>query len=61
MFFSDAITPLMMACNCPDYTSPQEKSFEVVKLLVEKGARTDAINRKRMDALMYAACNGNIS
>ncbi|CAG9766733.1 unnamed protein product [Ceutorhynchus assimilis] len=55
-----AETPLMMVCSCPDYTSPFEKSFEVIKMLVEKGADVRAINRKRMDALMYAACTGNL-
>lgn len=48
----------MMACNCPDYTAPFEKSLAVVKLLIEHGASVQTINRKRMDALMYAACNG---
>uniref|UniRef100_A0AAR5Q536 Ankyrin repeat, SAM and basic leucine zipper domain-containing protein 1 n=1 Tax=Dendroctonus ponderosae TaxID=77166 RepID=A0AAR5Q536_DENPD len=56
----DAVSPLMMACNCPDYTAPFEKSLEVIKLLVENGASVQAINRKRMDALMYAACNGHL-
>lgn len=57
----DGVTALMMACNCPDSTSPFEKSLEVIKLLVEKGANVHTINRKRMDALMYAACIGNLS
>ncbi|XP_066144033.1 ankyrin repeat, SAM and basic leucine zipper domain-containing protein 1 [Euwallacea fornicatus] len=56
----DGVTPLMMACSCPSYTAPYQKSFEVVKLLVEKGAVVTVINRKKMDALMYAASNGNL-
>lgn len=56
----DGVTPLMMACNSPSYTVPFNKSLEVVKLLVNNGANVKAINRKRMDALMHAACNGNL-
>lgn len=54
----DGVTPLMMACNSPSYTVPFNKSLEVVKLLVNNGANVKATNRKRMDALMHAACNG---
>ncbi|XP_050303429.1 ankyrin repeat, SAM and basic leucine zipper domain-containing protein 1-like [Anthonomus grandis grandis] len=56
----ELMTVLMMACNCPEYTAPFEKSFKVIKLLVDNGANVKQINRKRMDALMYAACNGNL-
>ncbi|XP_066258574.1 ankyrin repeat, SAM and basic leucine zipper domain-containing protein 1-like [Euwallacea similis] len=56
----DGITPLMMACTCPSYTAPNKNSLEVVKLLVEKGAVVTVVNRKKMDALMYAASNGNL-
>lgn len=48
----------MMASNSPSYTVPFDKSLEVVKLLVNNGADVKATNRKRMDALMHAACNG---
>ncbi|XP_018578461.1 ankyrin repeat, SAM and basic leucine zipper domain-containing protein 1-like, partial [Anoplophora glabripennis] len=56
----DGCTALMMACNCPNTTSPFEKSLEVIKQLVENGANVKEINRKRMTALMFAANNGNL-
>ncbi|KAJ8918142.1 hypothetical protein NQ315_011599 [Exocentrus adspersus] len=56
----DECSALMMACNCPNSTSPFTESLNVIKQLVENGADVKAINRKRMTALMFAANNGNL-
>lgn len=49
----------MAACNCPSTTSSFDKSFEVVQKLVECKADPNAVNRKRMTPIMFAACSGN--
>ncbi|XP_030767407.1 ankyrin repeat, SAM and basic leucine zipper domain-containing protein 1 [Sitophilus oryzae] len=56
----DFMTAVMLACSCPSYTSPFEKSLEVLNVLVDNGANVRAINRKRVNALMIAATTGNI-
>ncbi|XP_018322507.1 ankyrin repeat, SAM and basic leucine zipper domain-containing protein 1-like [Agrilus planipennis] len=56
----DKYTTLMAACSCPSSTAPYEKSAQIAKLLVEHGADVNAISRKRMTPLMYAASNGNV-
>ncbi|VEN33586.1 unnamed protein product [Callosobruchus maculatus] len=56
----DGTTALMMACNCPNQTSPYSESIKIIKLLVEKGADAKSINNKRMTALMFAASNGHL-
>lgn len=60
MWFLDGMTALMMACNCPQQTSPFEESYKIVKMLVENGANVTTTNRKRMTALMFAANSGNL-
>lgn len=54
------MTALMMACNCPEQTSPFEETHKIVKILVENGVNVKSINRKRMTALMFAANSGNL-
>lgn len=54
------MTALMMACNCPQQTSPFDETYKIVKMLVENGANVKSINRKRMTALMFAANAGNL-
>ncbi|CAG9821113.1 unnamed protein product [Phaedon cochleariae] len=56
----DGLTALMMSCNCPKETSPFRESLKVIEMLVEYGANVNAINRKRMTALMFAANVGNL-
>nr|CAH7764225.1 unnamed protein product [Callosobruchus chinensis] len=53
-------TALMMACNCPNQTSPYSESMKIIKLLVDKGADVKSINHKRMTTLMFAASNGHL-
>lgn len=50
----------MLACNCPNYTTNFSKSLQIVQKLVENGADVNKIDRKRMNALMFAASNGNM-
>lgn len=54
------MTTLMMACNCPSDTSPYEETYKIVKILIENGANAKSINRKRINALMFAANAGNL-
>lgn len=49
----------MAACNCPSTTSPFAKTADIALQLIEKGIDVNAITRKRMTALMYAASSGN--
>ncbi|XP_019872884.2 delta-latroinsectotoxin-Lt1a [Aethina tumida] len=53
-------TPLMLACNCPNYTTNFSKSLQIIQKLVENGADVNKTDRKRMNALMFAASNGNL-
>lgn len=50
----------MAACSCPSTCADPKDSFEIVKYLVEKGANVNAITRKRINALMFAASSGNL-
>lgn len=50
----------MAACNCPSSCSSYENVLDVVQQLVDKGANVDAVNRKRMTALMFACSTGNV-
>lgn len=54
-------TILMCACNCPLSTASFEESSEVIKFLIDIGVDVTSKNRKRMNALMFAASNGNIN
>ncbi|KAL3276688.1 hypothetical protein HHI36_012058 [Cryptolaemus montrouzieri] len=56
----DGHTTLMLACNCPETTTPFEESCKVIELLLDMGVNPKIINRKRMTALMFAANNGNL-
>ncbi|KAK9874650.1 hypothetical protein WA026_005473 [Henosepilachna vigintioctopunctata] len=56
----EAETTLMLACNCPEATSSFEESIKAIELLLQLGVNPNAVNKKRMNALMYAANNGNL-
>lgn len=59
-FVSDKFTILMAACSVPETCAAASDILNVVQQLVDHGANINAITRKRMTALMYAASNGNI-
>lgn len=50
----------MSACNCPEFRATYEESSKVIQFLINKGVDVNAKNRKRMNALMFAASNGNL-
>lgn len=50
----------MAACSCPSTCADPKDSFEIAKYLFEKGANVNAITRKRINALMFAASSGNL-
>ncbi|XP_044757548.1 ankyrin repeat, SAM and basic leucine zipper domain-containing protein 1-like [Coccinella septempunctata] len=54
-------TILMCACNCPVSKAAFEESSRVIQFLLDKGVDVNAKNRKRMNALMFAASNGNLN
>lgn len=50
----------MAACKCPQTCAPEEDVLNVVKLLADKGADVNAVNRKRITPLMYACSSGHL-
>ncbi|KAL1490519.1 hypothetical protein ABEB36_013198 [Hypothenemus hampei] len=56
----DGVTLLMMVCSLPYYTSPYEKTVSMVAKLVRFGANVNLVDKRRKNALMYAAEVGNL-
>lgn len=56
----DGYTPLMLACNCPKSTSSFDNSTKIIECLLNLKVDPNVVNRKRMNALMFAANNGNL-